>query len=339
VQSSFVPRRVTLARELKGWSQAELSRRLEVTPAALSQFESGSARPGPETRNRLAAILEVPDGFFDLPTGEPPEGFFRSLRRTSISDRRRAAAIGCVAHDIAASPGLTKQLPAPTIPHLRTESLDDEQEVERIASQVRSDWQLKSGPVPDLVAMLERHGAIVIRLPLDSPDVDAFSLPFADHPVIVLGSDKNDKARSRFDAAHELGHLVVHGDEMWGTKEIETQAHRFAAAFLMPRQEIFHELPTRPDWAILFGLKRKWQVSLAALLMRARTLGRMSEAAYLSAVKDASARGWRRREPIPLGRPEQPQALARLLSLPEANGARSTLPTSVVEALAAAVAL
>ena len=53
-------------------------------------------------------------------------------------------------------------------------------------------------------------------------------------PVVVLGTDKNDRARSRFDGAHELGHLVVHGDQIWGVKEVEHQAHAFAAAFLMP---------------------------------------------------------------------------------------------------------
>ena len=54
------------------------------------------------------------------------------------------------------------------------------------------------------------------------------------------------------------------------------------------------ELPERADWTVLFQLKQKWQVSLAALLMRARTVGRMSENNYLTAIKAASARGWRR---------------------------------------------
>jgi Zn-dependent peptidase ImmA (M78 family) len=60
--------------------------------------------------------------------------------------------------------------------------------------------------------MHSKRCLVVIRLPLDTADVDAFSLPFHDRPVVVLGTDKNDRARSRFDAAHELGHLVAHGD-------------------------------------------------------------------------------------------------------------------------------
>jgi Zn-dependent peptidase ImmA (M78 family) len=47
-------------------------------------------------------------------------------------------------------------------------------------------------------------------------------VPFADHSVVVLGTDKDDRARSRFDGAHELGYLVVHGEQIQGVKEVET---------------------------------------------------------------------------------------------------------------------
>lgn len=96
-------------------------------------------------------------------------------------------------------------------------------------------------------------------------------------------------------------------------KEVEQQAHYFAAAFLMPARDIIDELPVRADWPRLFDLKRKWQVSLGALLMRARALDRMSDNQYLTAVKAASARGWRRVEPVPLGRPEEPTRFQQLL--------------------------
>ncbi|WP_405775419.1 ImmA/IrrE family metallo-endopeptidase [Streptomyces sp. NBC_01390] len=178
----------------------------------------------------------------------------------------------------------------------------------------------------------------VTRLPLDNRDVDAFSLPFPDHPVVVLGNNKNDRARSRFDGAHELAHLVLHGEQIWGVKEVETQAHQFAAAFLMPADDIHDQLPTTVDWPALFHLKQHWQVSLAALLMRARTLGRMSENVYLNAIKAASARGWRRVEPVPLGRPEQPTRLLAYLASTASAPARSVLPPQIVESLQTASA-
>ena len=309
---AFEPERLRLARELKEWSQADLAARLDVTPAAVSQFETGVTRPGTDALDRMTGALGVPAEFFSLPVTETHDGFFRSLRRTSVSHRRRARALAHIAHDLAVTAGhldCRRSGAADT----RHRPAGPREELEEAARQVRRAFGMPRGPVPNVAEVLEKHGILLIRLPLDTADVDAFSLPFHDRPVVVLGADKNDRARSRFDGAHELGHLVVHGDQIWGVKEVEHQAHAFAAAFLMPADDIRDELPDRADWPVLFQLKQKWQVSLAALLMRARTLGRMSENNYLTAVKAASARGWRRVEPVPLGKPEQPTRFSRLL--------------------------
>src|SRR5690348_18426192 len=109
-EETFEPARLRLARELREWSQADLARHLDVTPAAASQFESGITRPSHAVMQRLAEALDVPDGFFYLPVTETHEGFFRSLRRTSISHRRRARAIAHLAHDLAQTAS-TGQLP------------------------------------------------------------------------------------------------------------------------------------------------------------------------------------------------------------------------------------
>jgi Zn-dependent peptidase ImmA (M78 family)/transcriptional regulator with XRE-family HTH domain len=336
----FLPARLCLARDLTASSQAEVAERAGLTPAALSQFESGKARPTDATVARLGEALGVPTGFFELSLLDTHDGFFRSLRRTGVADRRRARAFAHIAHDLATCGDAIAQLPPPDVPRLLLEDFTAAYSVEPegIAGEIRTAWRVHAGPIPDVVALLESHGIIVIRLPLSSTDVDAFSLPFIDRQIIVLGAEKNDRARSRFDAAHELGHLVMHGEQIWGTPEVERQAHRFAAAFLMPGNDIYDQLPERVDWPQLFALKRQWQVSLAALLMRARTLRRMNESDYLAAVKAASARGWRRVEPVPLGNPEHPQLLERLLDAPGGGHCRALLPSSVIETLATAIA-
>ena len=63
----FHPGRLRLARELRGWSQAKLAREVDVTPAAVSQFESGASRPSRETLEELADQLAVPVEFLSLP--------------------------------------------------------------------------------------------------------------------------------------------------------------------------------------------------------------------------------------------------------------------------------
>ncbi len=62
---------------------------------------------------------------------------------------------------------------------------------------------------------------------------------------MFLSTDKSGE-RGRFDAAHELGHLVLHGehedprreDEISQRPCAEAEANRFAAAFLMPRSSV-----------------------------------------------------------------------------------------------------
>lgn len=328
--SELVSGRLRIARDLAGLTQAALARDIGVSPAAVSQFEGGAAYPSPSTLARLAEALDVPEPFLIRPLVDTHEGFFRSLRRTAVGARRHARAVAHVAHDVALHAADGGLLDAHTVPRVDLRLDASVAEVEEAAIRARDAWALPLGPVGDIVGLLEQHGVTVIRLPLSTAAVDAFSLPFADHPVVVLGADKNDRARSRFDGAHELGHLVIHGEQIWGLKEVEDQAHAFAAAFLMPAAEIRDELPTSVDWTRLFELKRQWQVSLAALLRRARDLGRMSASTYLTAVKAASARGWRRSEPVPLGSPEQPRFLNRYLETAAGKGTREFLPAHVL---------
>jgi Zn-dependent peptidase ImmA (M78 family) len=256
----------------------------------------------------------VPAEFFTLPVVDTHDGFFRSTRRTPVAHRRRARALAHIAHDLATRDAANKTLPPVSIPHVPPPDLDAAREdIEDLAQNVRRAWRLTPGPAPNIV-----------------------DLPFPDRPVVVLGTDKNDRARSRFDGAHELAHLVLHGERVWGMKEVEDQAHKFAAAYLMPAQDIYDELPQRPDWNILFDLKRRWQVSLAALLMRAKTLGRMTDSTYLTAVKAISARGWRRIEPVPLGRPEHPTRLREMIAAKDTNGICKAVPRHVVNAIVSA---
>lgn len=336
VSGTFQGSRLRLARELENISQTDLATHAGVTPAAISQFESGDANPSGRTLGLMAEALTVPIAFLCMPMVETHEGFFRSLRKSTVAQRRRARSVAHLVHDLGVQPAATSLLPTLELPRLPVDTLDERSpRIAEAAREVRRRWGVAPGPIPDVVELLERHGVLVLRLPLDASEVDAFSLPFADRPVVVLGDDKGDRARSRFDAAHELGHLVMHGESVWGVKEVENQAHKFAAEFLMPAAEIKGELPARADWARLFALKQQWHVSIAALLMRARDLEVMSPAAYTTAMKGVSARGWRRTEPIPLGPPEGPKLTTELLKVVQTEA--NWFPQALLPALERAI--
>lgn len=117
--------------------------------------------------------------------------------------------------------------------------------------KLRRHWKVASGQIHNAIRLLEVNGTIVIRFRVGVEKVDAFCVDFDDRPVVALGADKDVRDRSRFDAAHELGHLVMHADADADAddKTVERQANQFAAAFLMPADDIKPELPARVDWS------------------------------------------------------------------------------------------
>ena len=112
----------------------------------------------------------------------------------------------------------------------------------------------------------------------------------------------------------------MHSTGQIGSKAIESEADQFAAEFLMPEEDIKNELPARADWPVLIKLKVKWHVSIASLIVRAKTLEVMDERAYVQAWKALAARGWRKREPGDLGPPENPILLQRALQVATETG-------------------
>lgn len=330
----FHAERLELARQAAGLRKNELAERVGVTPAAISQFEHGRANPSPATLAKLALALGMPVDYFardgrPLRQANAAAAFFRSLRSTRQRDRTLAAARAMFVWEVVGLLERHIELPEPNIPELAMPPEAERDQIEEAAAAVRATWQLPPGPVAHMVRLLETHGAVVVRLRGLGREVDAFSC-LQGRPIVVLWCDKEDKARARFDAAHELGHLVLHSEAEPGNKILEAQADAFAAAFLMPREYIYPLLPRRVDFRRLLELKLQWGVSLGALLYRARTLGVIGESAYRRAMARMSTEGWRRDEPGNLGPPEVPTMLTQALELLQDRGA--TLATLAEEA-------
>ena len=334
----FSARRLRLAREAAALTQTALAGRVSLTPAAVSQFEKGEARPAGATLARLASDLGFPIGFFTVsaaPSSLDPapgnddgdRGFFRSLRSTTVTDRRRALALAHLVHDLADHLSGAVRLPAADVPRHRAEPDKDYRTVEERAAMVRATWGVQPGPVPDLVGLLERHGIVCARYHTGTQTVDAFSVPFTGRPVVILGDDKAKRDRERFSGAHELGHLVMHSPDQAGTKPAEDQANQFAAAFLMPAGDIRPELPGTAAWNQLVALKRRWGTSIGALLRRSRTLGIMTDSTYQQAYRYMGTRGWRTNEPGDLGAAEAPRLLCQAARQAGASSARLSAET------------
>jgi Zn-dependent peptidase ImmA (M78 family) len=103
--------------------------------------------------------------------------------------------------------------------------------------------------------------------------------------------------RGRFDAAHELGHLVLHKHAAPNGLDAEKDANRFAATFLMPEASL-KSVGRVETISQVVDLKKKWQVSVAAMTYRLHELGIMSKWTYQTLFIEISRRGWRTTEPF-----------------------------------------
>ncbi|HEY9329146.1 MAG TPA: XRE family transcriptional regulator [Streptomyces sp.] len=288
VHKAFDPARLAQARSLLGMTKRQLADELGVTPAAVSQYEMGTNRPRPDLLPRLAEILDVPLTYFlaGRPHArlDPSAAHFRSLRSTRAYQRAKAVAFTEQVWELTYALERRVQLPLVDLPgfaggevHPGTDLPSDPASAARA---LRVAWGLGTGPIAHLVRRLEARGIVVVTPQRDEDlrSVDAFSTSYLPRPLIVLTPNRTDDVyRHRFSAAHELGHLILHGDTNPGDITQEREADTFAAEFLTPRESILPELPARADLHKLSQLRDGWGVSVHSLLYRCRELGLLSD--------------------------------------------------------------
>jgi Zn-dependent peptidase ImmA (M78 family)/DNA-binding XRE family transcriptional regulator len=334
VARPFQPGRLRLARSLRGIPQNKLAEAVAISPTAISQFESGSASPGPETLQRIAVSLGCLPSFFSRPMPDrfDREPFFRSRRSATKRERDRALAFACVMSEISTLLEARVALPELNLPdRLLGLSLSAHlEEIEEAAVELRSAWRIPEGPIANMVRLLEARGVIVSAVG-EFQRVDAFSMRTDHRPVVVLSSDGGSAARRRFDAAHELAHLVLHPTPMEANEQQERQAHNFAAALLMPAGAVDPWLPRKSNQLeLLEDGSAVWGVSMQALLYRAKTLGRLSEDAHRRTMRRISSVGWRTKEPVEIGPPEVPALLRMAVgALPAAGSSLEAMAASL----------
>lgn len=320
--------RLKEAREIRGLQAVVLAELVKVSPQAISQYETGRSSPSPDVLTRLSTTLSVREHFFTLPRRITADRriFFRSLAAATKGARARAGRRLVWLEDLVDFLAEDVSLPPATLPDLDLPDhhLISSSDIEAVAEEVRKSWGLRDNPIPNVVRLLESKGAILARDFLGDESLDSLSEfdDWTSRPYILIGTDKGTAVRWRYDAAHELGHILLHrGVDRRSLairpefKMVEDQAHRFAGAFLLPLSS-FGEDFFAASLDAMRTLKPKWKTSIATMMVRAHQTSMISDETYHGLWKKYNRRGWRRNEPLDEElEPELPVVLRRAFEL------------------------
>jgi Zn-dependent peptidase ImmA (M78 family) len=274
----------------------QLAAKMELDLRTVSAYESGEKSPSRASFARLARALDFPEAFFtgdDLEELSPDGVSFRSMSRMTARLRDMAIAQGTFAIELMGWLERRFELPKPNLPDLRHETSTPE----AAADSLRRYWGIGEMPILNMVHLMEANGIRVCSLAVDAREVDAFSMWHGSQPIAMLNGFKSAE-HSRFDAAHELGHLVLHRHvAASGNKLAEAQADTFASALLMPRAHLLAHMPKFVTVDELVRLKSLWRVSVSALNYRLHKIRRTTDWQYKAMCIEISKRGYRSHEP------------------------------------------
>lgn len=300
-------------------TKREIAESIGVSERSVSAYEKGDQEPEPSNIQRMTKALNFPEAFFYA--ADPEEltvgiASFRSMSK--MSARQRDSALGSGSIGLLLNEWLEKKfnLPEPNLPDLSRESgvltgLSNRESYEEdipypskssancpeaAAEAFRSHWGLGELPVKNMITLLESKGVRVFSLAVDAKEVDAFSMWHGGKPFMFLNTFKSAE-HCRFDAAHELGHLVLHRHGQTQGPELEREANAFASAFLMPRKSVLSNAPRVATLPGLVRAKHYWKVSVAALNYRLHALGMTSDWVYRTLCIQLAEAGYRTKEP------------------------------------------
>lgn len=307
--------RLKFAREFRGLTQAELAQRVGVSQATIALIEGGRSQAPPEIVEAIA-----------FQTGLPPS-FFRKLERTdfplgSLLFRRRASMTAAEEKRVHRAGQMVFEVAKDLRRHVIPVPVRLPQQVTDPATAARATRSAlglsPDGPVRNLVRALESAGVLILALPSPMESGDAFSAWVGDDgeiPVIAIsGAATGD--RLRLSIAHETGHLVLCHALRDDRAALEREAYAFGAELLLPESAMREEMVPPITLTGIADMKRRWGVSMQALIRRAYDLEVISKRQYTYLFQQLSARGWRMREPEALDVPiEKPRAVRQMAEM------------------------
>jgi Zn-dependent peptidase ImmA (M78 family)/transcriptional regulator with XRE-family HTH domain len=297
---------LAVARESRGLTQAEVAGAIGVTQGLISKAEDGTKSLSTEKVEAVARFLKYPASLFYEP------GRVREVGSTCLYHRKRKTLPKKIINKLDAQMYIRNVNVRHLLDGLGVESdrafqtLDPDEHggspVE-VARALRAAWRVPEGPIPNLTALIESAGGIVLMENFGHRKLFGMSCwTTRGHPLFLLNSEI-PTADLRWTLAHELGHLTMHHV---ASSDPEAEADAFAGEFLAPSAAFKPHLRGL-TFDRLANLKAYWKLSMKGIIKRAQTLGAIDPKTATRLYKQHSARGYNTVEPYPV--PSEPPTL------------------------------
>lgn len=162
----------------------------------------------------------------------------------------------------------------------------------KMANELLDNGCVKSAPIP-VERLASLVGATIRYRPLDN-DLSGMVQRNDDKTAIIGINSSHADVRKRFSIAHEIGHLVLHDENLHidenvssavqfrneysslGVDDIEIEANQFAAEILMPEQMLLKDVEKYKDNSpetVIEELANLYDVSIQSMTIRLTRLG------------------------------------------------------------------
>ncbi|MDP3146021.1 MAG: ImmA/IrrE family metallo-endopeptidase [Bacteroidota bacterium] len=292
------PKMLMLAREARGLTQLELADQAGINRSNISRFEQEFTGFTDDVLEKLIRALRFPENFFLQDQEILPPALYR--RRDKVPSKALSfidANINIYRLNLQRLMEAMK-IETHKIPLLPVSEIGSPAEA---AIKLRKLWKMPKGEINNLIEILEANGVMTLAVDFGTDRVDSRSVLINNEYPIIFYNKTLLGDRLRFSLAYELGHIIMHTRQVLvSLEELGHEANLFAAEFLMPAKDIHSDLKETINLDVLMNLKRKWKVSMQALLYRASDLELLSENQKRYIIGQFNALKIRRREPVEL---------------------------------------
>lgn len=281
-------------------TKKELASKVGVSSMSITHYENGDRYPEMDTIKKLASVLGVNVTDFIAARNQNLQFEHERFRKNSRMSKMRQEyiresveeyfsrfydAVEILGGDV-----------LPDAPGINQMPLGDDAETNGRALR-RYLGLAESGPVGNLVEIIENKGILLYLFDSDDPDFSGMNGTVNGRPYIVVNKNMTPE-RIRTTIGHETAHFAFDWPSDMDDKDIEKMATAASGAFLFPKVDAIRELGIRRSAVTkdMYLVCKEYGIALSLLAVRARNCGIISEGAYRDHFIALSKNGGRKNE-------------------------------------------